>query len=334
MLNDFNTQLAGSSVPLLEEDDTGLFKVEPVTAPISTSEGADVETPASDIAKKKKKHKTVWTVLIILLVIAGTMAVLYMNGIIFNKTVQVPNVTGMTLTDATAAIKAANLSLEVEQEVYNADVESGKIITQDPAAGSELQENKVVKVTVSKGIKTVTVPDVVGMDEDEATTTLTAQKFNVDIKREYNSNYGYGAVFSQDPSASSTVQEGTKVTIYVSKGEDTVSVPGIIGLTQADAQSRLSANNLNVGTVTQAESSQYAAGVVISQDPAESTSVSKGTYINFVVSTGPPKTTTTDTGSSGSDSSSSGSGSSSSSGTSGTSGSSGSSSSSTTTSGN
>lgn len=49
------------------------------------------------------------------------------------------------------------------------------------------------------------------MDEDEATTTLTAQKFNVDIKREYNSNYGYGAVFSQDPSASSTVQKARRL---------------------------------------------------------------------------------------------------------------------------
>ncbi|MGI6109653.1 MAG: Stk1 family PASTA domain-containing Ser/Thr kinase [Eubacteriaceae bacterium] len=296
MLNDFSTQLAGSNVPFLEEDDTGLFKVEPVTAPLTDTQ-AEAEAAVSDGSSgKKKKKKSAWVVVCILLVIAGICAVLYMNGVIFNKTVTVPDVGGMNLTDATAALKNVNLSLEVEQEVYNADVESGKIISQNPTAGSESKENKIVKVTVSKGVKTVSVPDVVGMDEDAATSALTNAKFSVDIKREYNSYYSYGEVFQMDPSASSTVQEGTKVTIYVSKGEDTVTVPGIVGLTQADAQSRLTANNLNVGTVTQSESSQYAAGVVISQDPAESTSVSKGTYINFVVSSGPASTSGTNSG--------------------------------------
>lgn len=305
MLDDFSAELSGTHL-LPSVDDTGgedLFTVEPVSAP--TGSGMDGTSSMHEISPKKKKNAGLWTGVIILLLLAGVFLYAYMNGIIFNKTVTVPDVVNMNVSDATSTLKEDNLSLEVEREEYNDQIETGKIISQSPSADTEAKEGTVIKVVVSKGIKTTTVPDVVGDDEESATRTLTADNFTIDIKREFNSDYGYGIVYSMEPSAGSNVQEGTKVTIYVSKGEDTVNVPGLVGLTQADAQTRLSTYGLNVGTVTQQESDTYAAGLVISQDPAENTEVSKGTYINFVVSSGPASSTTDSNNSSGSNSSSS-----------------------------
>lgn len=318
MLDDFSAELSGTHL-LPSVDDTGgedLFTVEPVNAPTGT--GSDSGSSMHEISPKKKKNAGLWTGVIILLLLAGVFLYAYMNGIIFNKTVTVPDVVNMNVSDATSTLKGDNLSLEVEREEYNDQIETGKIISQSPSADTEAKEGTVIKVVVSKGIKTTTIPDVVGDDEEEATKTLTADNFTIDIKREFNSDYGYGIVYSMEPSAGSTVQEGTKVTIYVSKGEDTVSVPGLVGLTQADAQTRLSTYGLNVGTVTQQESDTYAAGLVISQDPAENTEVSKGTYINFVVSSGPASNNTETNNSSGTSSSGSTGTNSSGSGTSGT----------------
>lgn len=287
MLDDFSAELSGTHLLPSVDDTAGedLFMIEPVSAPSAT--GGEGSSTMHEISPRKKKNAGLWTGVIILLLLAGVFLYAYMNGIIFNKSVAVPNVVNMNVSDATGTLKEDNLSLEVEREEYNDQIETGKIISQSPSANTEVKEGTVIKVVVSKGIKTTTVPDVVGDDEEAATRTLTAKNFTIDIKREFNSDYGYGIVYNMEPSAGSNVQEGTKVTIYVSKGEDTVNVPGLVGLTQADAQTRLSTYGLNVGTVTQQKSNDYAAGLVISQDPAENTEVAKGTYINFVVSSGP-----------------------------------------------
>ena len=71
-------------------------------------------------------------------------------------------------------------------------------------------------------------------------------------------------------------------------------MPGIVGLTQSDAESRLQANGFSVGTVTQQNSDSYAKGVVISQSPSEGSSVTKGSSVSFVVSSGPAQQQSTD----------------------------------------
>ncbi|MEG0379634.1 MAG: PASTA domain-containing protein, partial [Eubacterium sp.] len=91
------------------------------------------------------------------------------------------------------------------------------------------------------------------------------------------------------------VTEGTKITLYVSRGRDVVSVPGLVGLSEADARARINSNGLTVGTVTTAESDYYNEGMVISQSPTEGTDTDRGATVNFVVSSGKPKPTPTPT---------------------------------------
>ncbi len=290
LLDDFNADI-GSGVTA---DESGLFTIEPVTGPINELQDTDDLPVYTNGAAAKKRKKRNWIILGVVLMLVATGVAIYLAVYVFNKKASVPQISGKTVSEATAELQKLGLTLEVEKEAYNADVESGKIISQTPNAGTELKEGKSVKVIVSLGIKTASIPDVVGMSEDTANSTLTSAGFTVDIKRDYNSNYDSGIVYYSDPKAGMVTQEGETVTIYVSKGENTVNVPGLIGLTQTDATNRLSSNGLNAGTVTQQESTQYAAGVVISQSPAEGTSVEKGTYISFVVSTGAPAASTPD----------------------------------------
>lgn len=262
--------------------DDSLFQVEPEDT--AGDEAAD-KTGIDHLRKKKKRKRMLIGLLVAALAIAGIVA--GYRAFSASKKVTVPDVSGMTKSQAKTAVEAAGLTLEVESTEYSDTVDRGKIISQSPKANAMSREGRTVKVVISKGSESVQVPNVVGMSENEAVSALEKAKLQVaEIKREYNDSYSSGVVYNASPSAGSAVDKNSKVTLYVSKGKETVSVPGLVGLTQNDAESRIKANGFTVGTVTQQYSDSYASGVVMSQSPSEGTQIEKGTTINFVVSKG------------------------------------------------
>src|SRR5207244_761201 len=86
--------------------------------------------------------------------------------------------------------------------------------------------------------------------------------------------------------AGTQVAPGTAVNLVISLGAP-VSVPNVVGATQANATTAITGAGLVVGTVTSASSLAVPAGSVISQNPIAGTQVGSGTAVNMVVSTGP-----------------------------------------------
>lgn len=242
------------------------------------------ETPKETAARKKKRKIILISVLAVVAVaIIGVMAYAFYSG----KTVEVPDIKGKTVAAATTTLDKLGLVLEVEKEVYSADVEAGLIITQNPENGKELNSGKTIKVTVSKGVKTGNIPSVIGMSESEAVKAIEAANFVVgEIKREYNSSYKADIVFQMNPNGSTTANEGTKVTIYVSKGEDLGTVPSVVGQALADAKSTITNAGLTVGDITYEANGDYDKGIVISQTPNDGSQVSKNSEVSIVVSSG------------------------------------------------
>src|SRR4051812_6202941 len=79
--------------------------------------------------------------------------------------------------------------------------------------------------------------------------------------------------------------------IFASGGvaNDTVAVPNLISLKEADARSQLTNSDLKVGTVTQKPCENQTKGTVCDQDPKAKAKVKKQTIVNLVISTGAPK---------------------------------------------
>ncbi|WP_195267010.1 Stk1 family PASTA domain-containing Ser/Thr kinase [Eubacterium sp. 1001713B170207_170306_E7] len=275
--------------------DEGLFKIEPVTGPIESGYPEDDEEEEDDLAlaQRKKKKK------IIGFSIAGGILAVILIVILMNtlstKAVMVPNVKNMTQEQAAQELEKVGLKLEVESQVYSSDVEAGKIVSQNPEEGREMKKGQTVKVNVSKGTQNVTVPKVIGLTEAEATAAIDKLKLVKNVKREYNSDVATGIVYSVDPGEGVSVAEGTSITLYVSKGQDLVTVPGIVGMSESAAEAQIEDSGLSVGRVTTSESDTVSAGLVISQSPTEGTQTERGTSINFVVSSGKPAPTPTPT---------------------------------------
>jgi serine/threonine-protein kinase len=289
MVNDGNSLNNRGETQIVRE---GLFHVENTGShkPIKIEEDENYHVkPKKSDAKKKKKKIIIASIISALILIGGIFAF----SVLIGKTVEVPNLKGKTVEIATQKLEELGLTLTVEKEVYSEEVAEGLIITQNPESNEELKNGKTVKVTVSKGIKTGDIPSVVGMSEADAIKAIEASNFIVgEIKREYNNDYGKDIVFEVNPPSGTKKNEGTKIVIYVSKGEENVTVPNVIGQTEIDARSTITNAGLITGTVSYEPSPDYDNGLVIRQSPVEGASLEKQAEVTIIVSSG--KITTKD----------------------------------------
>jgi non-specific serine/threonine protein kinase len=126
----------------------------------------------------------------------------------------VPDVRGMTVADATAALRKAGLVVGTTTEDYSDSVESGKIISSNPAAGASGSfYGDSVSIVVSKGSEMVTVPDVSSMKQDEAVAALEAAGLVVRIEHVFG--IPFISSLSTDPAAGTSVRRGSTVTLRV-----------------------------------------------------------------------------------------------------------------------
>ena len=201
--------------------------------------------------------------------------------------VTVPNVEGLTQDAATTAITGAKLTVGTVTQQSSNTLATGNIISQDPASGSSGAQGSPVNLVISSGPQMVTVPNVEGLTQGAATTTITEAKLTVGTVTQQSSNtVATGNIISQDPTSGSSVAQGSPVNLVISSGPQMVNVPNVEGLTDA-ATTAIAGAKLTVGTVTQQSSNTVAAGNVISQDPASGSSVAPGSPVNLVISSGP-----------------------------------------------
>jgi PASTA domain len=141
----------------------------------------------------------------------------------------------------------------------------------------------------STPIPSVAVPNVVGLTQVEATTAITGVGLTLGtVTAQSSATVGAGIVVSEIPSADAIVASNSGVNIVVSIGPASqVSVPTLVGLTQAGASSAITSAGLVVGTISTQSSSTVPAGSVISQSPTAGTGVPSGGPVNLVVSSGP-----------------------------------------------
>ncbi|WP_030637986.1 Stk1 family PASTA domain-containing Ser/Thr kinase [[Kitasatospora] papulosa] len=125
--------------------------------------------------------------------------------------VDVPDVTGLSVDDATAALDEAGLKAEVLPERVDSAEAQGEIARQTPGSGAEAAEGDTVELTVSKGPRMLQVPDVTGKDVDEARSTLEDAGFEVKVDRPFLSFSD--TVGSQSVEGGEKAAEGSTITI-------------------------------------------------------------------------------------------------------------------------
>jgi beta-lactam-binding protein with PASTA domain len=140
----------------------------------------------------------------------------------------------------------------------------------------------------------VTVPELEGNQLTSGTQLLQAAGLGFTV-RYVASDQPVGIVLAQTPTGGSAVKEGTKVALTVSGTQSAVTVPNVIGESQADAQATLAQIGLNVTVVGPVANDQVAAGVVFAQAPAAGSRIPPMSGVSIKVSAGPTATSTQQT---------------------------------------
>jgi serine/threonine-protein kinase len=215
--------------------------------------------------------------------------------------VTTPSVVGERRDAAVAELTTRGLEADVVE--VNSDRPSGIVTAQNPRAGTVLVEGSSVRINVSKGPKPVAVPSVVGLTYEVAAAQLQSAGFTVG-RVTVESSRPAGEVVSQDPPGNSTASKGSSVTLSVSEGPTTETVPDVSLLTVGDATATLRAAGFRVSVTRQDTDDESLDGVVISQDPAGNTQADPDSLVRITVgsyvpppdvTTPPPTDTTTDT---------------------------------------
>ncbi|WP_369133195.1 Stk1 family PASTA domain-containing Ser/Thr kinase [Modestobacter sp. I12A-02662] len=187
---------------------------------------------------------------------------------------------GRPLEEVQAALGELPVQLDNATE-YSADVPSGSVIRFDPAAGTQLKRGDVVTLVVSQGRAPVEVPNVVGQEPDAAQDTLEQLGFTVQRDEGRSADVPSGAVMAVAPAPGGTQPYGSAVTITVSVGPPQVTVPDVVGMSEADATAALQAAGLA------AESTQFISGNrVFQQSPKAGEVVDLGTTVKILISFG------------------------------------------------
>ena len=124
----------------------------------------------------------------------------------------VPTLTGKGASAAKSSIEALGL-VASPTEAYSDTVPEGQVISQQTREGSTVYRGDSVSYTVSKGPEMVTVPDVVGLQRQEARNKLEGAGFTV--QEDLILGGFFNTVRSSDPAGGSKVKKGSTVTISV-----------------------------------------------------------------------------------------------------------------------
>jgi beta-lactam-binding protein with PASTA domain/tRNA A-37 threonylcarbamoyl transferase component Bud32 len=193
----------------------------------------------------------------------------------------VPDVVGMDYADAVDALNEVNLEAR-KREVFSKKPD-GQVVAQDPPSGEVVDEGTTVVLRVSKGKQVATVPDVLDQTESSARSELQAAGFEVQAVQAPSDSTPEGFVSAQSPDPRTEALKGSTVTITVSTGPSSATVPNVVGQEKEAAQDDLK----NAGFKVKVENVQVADptqdNLVQDQNPDGGSQAERGSTVTIFV---------------------------------------------------
>ena len=235
--------------------------------------------------------------LFVVLMVTFLWNTVFADMITREETYPVPNLVGKTLDEVRANPDLLDRFTLVEGETVADEAEPGTIIDQTPKGESQVGETETeITVTISGGLETVEMIDLLDMDFNEACNTLRAMGLKPVIPPDYanHETIEQNHIISYTPLKDVPLTPGTEVHMVVSRGPESkpIKMPKLVGMTEELAKATISQHNLGTnGRTEPVYDDEVEEGKVISQYPAEGTEVAEGTDVNLVISLGPDPAT-------------------------------------------
>ncbi len=232
---------------------------------------------------------------ILLMALVGLIVFIYANSqpgatdedeVAEENLVAVPEVVGLTLTDARVELGLAGFEVEPILE-ENTEVEPNVVFRQEPGTGAEVEEGATITIFVSRAAETVTVPRLERLTLEDAQARLTELGLTNDVEREFNEAVPEGEVIRTEPGENATVNVNSQVVLVISNGPDQVEIPTLAGLQVADATAAMEGATFTNFTFVSENSGVIPEGQVIRSEPPAGQRESLDSAITIFVSGGP-----------------------------------------------
>jgi len=182
-------------------------------------------------------------------------------------TVMVPNLLNRQMTEAQVLAGQLGVRLAVD-DAFDSKVVPGTVISQDPPAGSYINQDVSLKIVVSSGEASAFLVSVVGRSVVEAREILSDLGFIVVETRSFHPDIAAGIVITQDPIAGQVRARGEQVILEASKGSELITIPRIVGLREEYAKKTITELGLKFVVETVHDGVPgIDIGQVISQEP-------------------------------------------------------------------
>ena len=228
-----------------------------------------------------------WTMVLLVAVIVVSAAAAFYFVFMGGRTIPMPAVEGMTSASATESLQ--KLGLVVREDHVVSQLPSGTVVSQWPVPGEKVAGGRLVILKVSRSGEKKPLPDVRGLEFNEASARLAKAGFKVgDVLRIADTDKPMGAVVAQSPSAPAMVPVDTRIDLLLSRGrgEDggPVGVPDILGQDETAARALLVSSGL-VANTRYVYTETTAPGIVTSLSPKAGTQVPAGAKVTLTVAT-------------------------------------------------
>ena len=269
----------------------GAPATEPVVAETQTHSrpnGGDsptAPTSAEVAGARKRRRKRIVVGIALVAVVGGLLAFVQSRRVPSHP---VPSLANESLASARQQLALLDIDLRSAGTTFSDTVQSGLIISQDPAAGQKLKEGATVVVRVSKGVEPVEVPTLSGQTLEGARALIADRGLKISNPPTFSSSETVPEGQVIDWSPKGKIPPHSIVRVVMSSGLPTVLIPKVSGLLPDDAVQTLTTLGL-IGTRAQAYSEITPKGKVAFTTPKSGTEVKKGSTVTVSVSRGPER---------------------------------------------
>jgi eukaryotic-like serine/threonine-protein kinase len=228
---------------------------------------------------------------ILLVLVVVTSAYLTLTLIIKSEdTVVVPDLNGKDVVYALEILTDLGLNTKVKGSEYSAGAPKNQIIFQEPEPGAEIKKGRDVRIILSKGARTILMPNLKGLSVQQARIILEENDLcQGEVSRTFSKKAERDDVMAQVPTPGALITRGRCVDLLLSMGirTPTYMMPDLVGLSLDEAIQLLEARNLILGEIKSFFHENKPQNTIAHQEPLSGYRVAEASVVNIVINRKP-----------------------------------------------
>lgn len=236
---------------------------------------------------EKIKFSYIFKLVFLGIIISIITAFVSMKLLLSISVIYMPDLKGMQLEQAKKASSKLGLELKIENEVDSNLFEKGCIISQDIPPKSKIKKGRNIYVVVSRGSKTIQMPDITGLPLQKAVIEL--KNSNLDIGLEASTSsfvFKENIIIAQSPPPGENIPTGSKVNILKSTGQRKFNfmMPDFKNQNIKNVFNILKKYDLHINNLDVEDNDKLESATICKQTPPFGSLINKETPIDFIVS--------------------------------------------------